>query len=142
MGVSGNVGESLGALNLVGGGGYRVIDFGSGSGILSLASLGSLAAGVPLQIWNWTGNVWTGGGTDQLKIRAEALGANVRLSDITIFSDSGVTPVRTGEVAWAANGELVAIPEVSGAVGGLMLLLPLVWRERRQWWRGAALRAC
>ena len=95
-----------------------------------------------MQIWNWTGNVWTGGGTDQLKIRAEALGANVRLSDITIFSDSGVTPVRTGEVAWAANGELVAIPEVSGAVGGLMLLLPLVWRERRQWWRGAALRAC
>ncbi len=138
--IAGSVTETFGALTLSGEpGGFRVIDFGSGSGILNFASLESGTAGLPVQIWNWSGNVWIGGGTDQLKITSALLGANILLSDITIFSDSGVTTVRTGEVAWA-NGELVAIPEVSGALGGLALLLPLAWRERRQWWRGAALR--
>ena len=137
--LSGTVSETLGALTLTSGGGFRVIDFGSGSGVLTFGSLSSGSAGVPLQIWNWTGNVWTGGGTDQLKITSGTLGSNISLSDITIFSDSGITTVRTGEVAWS-GGELVAIPEARSLLGGLLLLMPLAWRERRQWWRGAAAR--
>ena len=138
--TSGSVAETLGALTLVGGGGIRVIDFGSGSGSLTFSSLASSGAGVPLQIWNWSGNAWTGGGTDRLIITSGQLGANTNLSDITIFSDSGTTTVRTGEVAWGAGGELVAIPEARSVLGALMLLMPLAWRERRQWWRGAAAR--
>ena len=136
--ISGNAVETFGALTLSGGGGVRVIDFGSGSGVLTFGSLASTAMGIPLHIWNWTGNIWTGGGTDQLKIASGVLGANILLSDITIFSDSGDTLVRTGEVVWGSEGELVAIPEASSVLAtGLMLSL-LAWKERRQWSRGAA----
>ena len=74
-------------------------------------------------------------------ITTASLGSNISLADITIFSDSGVTTVRSGEVAWGSGGELVAIPEARSVLASLLLLLPLAWRERRQWWRGAAARA-
>lgn len=135
--ISGSVSETFGPL-ILSGGGIRVIDFGSGSGVLTFGSLSSSAPGNSLHIWNWTGQLLTGGGTDQLRITSGVLGANLTLADITIFGDSGITPAGTGEVVWTSDGELVAlvaVPEPSSVLAGLLILGLSAWRERHQWAR-------
>ncbi len=133
--LSGAVTETLGNLTLSGSSGLRVIDFGSGSGILTFNVLDGTTSGLALQVWNWNGNAYRGGGTDRL-ILAGGLGSNLTLSDITFFSDSGFTSLGTPTWVSGTSGELVvAVPE-AGTLGALLALLgPLAWRERRQWAR-------
>ena len=131
--LSGAVTETLGALTLAGGAGARVIDFGATSGVLTFASL-SAASSLPGQIWNWSGNVGIGGGTDRLFITSGAFGGSLAASDISFFSGPG-TGLYTGATTFTSGGELVPVPEASTLLAVLGLIAPLAWRERRHWMR-------
>jgi autotransporter-associated beta strand protein len=130
--LSGAVTETLGALTLAGGAGARVIDFGATSGVLTFASL-SAASSLPLQIWNWSGNIGIGGGTDRLFI-TNGFGGSLVASDVSFFSGSG-TGLYSGATAFTSGGELVPVPEASTLLAVLGLMAPLAWRERRHWMR-------
>ncbi len=135
--LSGAVTETLGALTLAGGAGIRVIDFGATSGVITFTSL-SADSHLPLQIWNWSGTIGTGGGTDRLFITG-GLGGSLAASDISFFSGSG-TGLYTGATTFTSGnelvpGELVPVPEASTLLAVLGLIAPLAWRERRHWMR-------
>ena len=136
--LSGAVTETLGNLTLSGTTGLRVIDFGLGSGILTLNVLDGATSGRSLQVWNWSGLGVVGGGTDQL-ILAGGLGSNLSLSDISFYSDSGISGL--GSAAWVAGtaGEvtvsIATVPEAGSLGAVLALLAPLAWRERRHYAR-------
>jgi autotransporter-associated beta strand protein len=104
--LSGAVTETLGSLTLSSGSGFRVIDFGSTSGVLTLASLTAEIA-LDLQIWNWSGTTGTGGGTDQLIISSGSLGGELSTSNIKFFSDSGTTLLSSAGM-FTGTSELVA----------------------------------
>ena len=131
--LSGAVTETLGAMTLSGGAGARVIDFGAGSGVLTFTSL-SAASSLPLQIWNWSGTIGNGGGTDRLIITGGSLGGSLTASDVSFYSGSG-TGLYSGATVFTSGGELVPVPEASTLLGVLGLLAPLAWRERRHWMR-------
>ena len=135
--LSGAVTETLGALTLTSGAGARVIDFGATSGVLTLDSL-SAASHLPLHIWNWSGTIGTGGGTDRLFI-TNGFGGSLAASDISFFSDSGTT-LLAGPAVFNSSGELVPVPEANTLLGVLGLMAPLAWRERRHWMRCRAAR--
>jgi len=105
--LSGAVTETLGSLTLSGAG-ARVIDFGSGSAVLTLASL-TAASPLSLQIWNWSGTTGTVGGTDQLIISNGSLGGSLSTSDISFYSDSGTSLISGAAVFNTTSGELVAV---------------------------------
>ena len=132
--MSGAVTETLGTVTLSGTVGLHVIDFGLGSGVLTLDLLQSTATGVSLQVWNWNGRANVGGGTDRLIISG-GFGSNLTLSDITFFSDSGSSSLGSARWVSGSAGELVAVPEAGSLAAVLALLGPLAWRERRQWAR-------
>jgi autotransporter-associated beta strand protein len=125
--LSGNVTEALGAMTLSGGNAdRRVIDFGSGSGNLSMENLtGSSSQG--LEIWNWTD------GTDHLYVNSGSLWGGLTTSTISFFSDQGSGLVGTAQ--FTSSGELVPVPEASTLLAVLGLMAPLAWRERRHWMR-------
>ncbi len=130
--LSGAVTETLGALTLAGGTGIRVIDFGVTSGALTFDSL-TADSSLPLQIWNWSGNIGIGGGTDRLFITS-GFGGSLVASDVSFFSGSG-TGLYSGTTAFTSGGELVPVPEASTLLAVLGLMAPLAWRERRHWMR-------
>ena len=105
--LSGAITETLGSLTLAGAG-ARVIDFGSGSGVLTLASL-TAASPLSLQIWNWSGTTGSGGGTDQLIISSGSLGGSLSTTDISFYSDSGTTLLSSAAVIDADSDELVPV---------------------------------
>jgi hypothetical protein len=88
---------------------------------------------LPLHIWNWSGNIGIGGGTDRFIISN-----GLAPSNISFFSDSGTT-LYSGATTFSGTelvpGELVPVPEASTLLGVLGLMAPLAWRERRHWMR-------
>jgi autotransporter-associated beta strand protein len=126
--LSGAVTETLGALTLAGGAGARVIDFGATSGVLTFASL-TADLSLPLHIWNWSGNIGIGGGTDRFIISN-----GLAPSNVSFFSGSG-TGLYSGATVFTSSNELVPVPEASTLLGVLALMAPLAWRERRHWMR-------
>ena len=137
--LSGTVTETLGALTLAGGAGARVIDFGLGGGVLTFASL-TAESSLPLQIWNWSGTIGTGGGMDRLFITN-----GFAPSNISFFSGTG-TGLYSEATGFTSSGELVPgglvpVPEASTLLGVLGLMAPLAWRERRHWMRCREARA-
>ena len=140
--LSGAVTETLGALTLAGGAGIRVIDFGATSGVLTFASL-TATSSLPVQIWNWSGNIGIGGGTDRLFI-TNGFGGSLLASDISFFDGAG-TGLYSGATTFTSGnelvpGELVPVPEASTLLAVLGLIAPLAWRERRHWMRCRAAR--
>jgi autotransporter-associated beta strand protein len=135
--LSGAVTETLGALTLSGAAGARVIDFGVTSGVLTFSSL-TADSSLPLQIWNWSGTIGTGGGTDRFIISSGSFGGSLAASNISFFSDSGTT-LYSGATTFSGTelvpSELVPVPEASTLLGVLALMAPLAWRERRHWMR-------
>jgi hypothetical protein len=126
--LSGAVTETLGALTLSGDAGARVIDFGATSGVLTFASL-TADSSLPLHIWNWSGNLGIGGGTDRFIISN-----GLAPSNVSFFSGSG-TGLYSGATVFTSSNELVPVPEASTLLGVLGLMAPLAWRERRHWMR-------
>jgi hypothetical protein len=110
-----------------------VIDFGATSGLLTFASM-SASSSLPIQIWNWSGTIGTGGGTDRLIITGGSLGGSLAASDVSFYSGSGVG-LYSGATVFTSGGELVPVPEASTLLGVLGLMAPLAWRERRHWMR-------
>ncbi len=131
--MAGPVTESMGALTLTSGSGVRVIDFGSGSSLLTFASIASDATTVAVQIWNWSGTTVSGSGPDQLRITSGLLGANIDLTDISFFSGSG-TGLYTQPTGFTGidGKELAPVPEAGGVLTALLLLGSAGWRERRK----------
>jgi fibronectin-binding autotransporter adhesin len=107
-------------------GGNVVIDLSSGNSILSFADVGTWT-GI-LNIWNWTGAVWTAGGTDQLLFLSNQ--GNVNLANVNFYSDAGITPIGSGGAGFVGN-ELVPVPEPSALAVSAVLLGLIGFRERR-----------
>ena len=85
-----------------------------------------------LNIYNWTGNASTGGGTDQLYFGSDTTGLTAaQLLDFQFYSGSGTGAYGAGALI-LANGEIVPVAETStwlaaalgaGAIG--------FWQRRR-----------
>ena len=113
-----------------------MIDFGVGSDVLTFASL-TAASSLPVQIWNWSGTIGIGGGTDRFIITGGSLGGSLAASNISFFSGSG-TGLYSGATTFSGTElvpGLVAVPEANTLLGVLGLMAPLAWRERRHWMR-------
>lgn len=127
--LSGNVVETVGILNVQG---DSVLDFAAGSGIWNFAdSSGATAWTGVLKVWNWSGNLVVGGGTDQLFFGSNASSLTLdQISRIEFFSGSGTGSLGAGTLL--SNGELVPVPEPSALLAGGGLLLLAFVRERRR----------
>ncbi|MEI6072669.1 MAG: autotransporter-associated beta strand repeat-containing protein, partial [Verrucomicrobiae bacterium] len=125
-----SVSTSLGALTLTE---NSIIDFGlaSSTNILNLGSA-TWTPGKTIQIWNWSGTPYFGGGTEQLMVSGKS-GWEDNLSSISFYTDSGSSLIGGGGAMFAGY-ELVAVPEPATwsymaaiALGGAVLLI----RRRR-----------
>ena len=108
-----------------------MIDFGkmSGTNVLTFAASTFPGTGT-LQVWNWSGNIATGGGTDQLFFGNSAGGLTGGTSaSVQFFTGSGSGSLGFG--TQLANGELVPVPEPSPWMAGLGLLGMALFRRSR-----------
>jgi autotransporter-associated beta strand protein len=123
--------ETLGVATLTA---DSVIDLGAGASVLAFAdSSGATWTGTFLDVWNWTGTVDAGGGTDQLFFGSDLTGLTIeQLGKIRFFSDGGTTQLGTGATI-LGNGEVVpsAIPEPTSVATLGVAALGLLARRRR-----------
>ena len=87
-----------------------------------------------LKIYDWTGTVGTGNGTDQLYIGANNTTqglTSAQLSDIIFYSDAGITQI-AGATIQLADGEVVPVPEPSTWVAGALALAAVGYTQRRR----------
>ena len=123
MTLSGNITETVGTLSLSASS-TGIIDLGTNSTIWTFANSSAQTWGGVLQVWNWSGNVAVGGGTDQLFFGNTSSGLTLaQASQVEFFSDGGTTSLGTGILL--PTGELVPVPEPSAwlAVGGIALII-------------------
>ncbi len=117
-----------------------IIDFGVGGSNLTFLKTNADQWTGQLQIWNWSGDYGTTGGTDQLLVK-EFGSYHIPADRIQFFSDNGVHAIgREGAsfVSLPGGGwELVPIPEASTLAGMLALVGLAGWRERRHFFRCA-----
>ena len=108
-----------------------VIDMGNGSSALAFAnSAGSAWAGA-LSVYNWSGNLGTGGGADELFFGSDQTGlTSAQLAQLKFYSDAGTTLLGTGATV-LSTGE--AVPTVPEPASGLTLLAAggFAWAGRR-----------
>ena len=131
--LSGNVTETMGTLTL--GSGTSILDFSTASGIVSFAASNAQTWTGTLQVWNWSGTIATGGGTDRLFFGTNTSGLTAgQISNITFYTGAGTGQINL-PLQLLSNGELVPVPEPSALLGGLALLSPIAWRSRRRWMR-------
>ena len=126
-----SVSTSLGALTLTD---TSIIDFGlsSTNNILTLGAVTSWTSTKTIEIWNWSGTPFFGGGSERLMV-SDTTGWTTNLGSINFFTDSGTTLIGGGGAMFAGY-ELVAVPEPATwsymaaiALGGAALLI----RRRR-----------
>jgi fibronectin-binding autotransporter adhesin len=114
--------EDLGALTLAA---NSVIDFGAGSdSVLTFASASGTWTGT-LDILNWSGTAYTGGGAEQLRFTSDP---TAYLSQITFAGIAGAVAIDNGTYF-----EVVPVPEPATVAGALGLLGVAGWWERRRW---------
>lgn len=125
---SGGFAETLGVASVTGGA-TSIIDMGT-TGANTVTFAASAAAswtGMTLDIYNWTGTVDAGGGTDKLFFgnSGAGLGAS-QLAKIRFFSTAGTTQVGVGS-AILSTGEVIAssVPEptclgLAAITGGIL----------------------
>jgi len=123
-GASNNT-AGIGALTLQS---TSTIDMSSGASIIAFADSHSLSWTGTLNIYNWSGIPWTGGGTDELFFGTDSTGLTAtQLADIQFYSGSGTGAYTVGALI-LANGEVVPIPEVRTFVPGFLALFVLLMR--------------
>jgi fibronectin-binding autotransporter adhesin len=119
-------------------GGYAGSFSGSGAGLsstLTFANSNATEGWTGLQVFNWDGAGWTGGGNDRI-LFSSYTGSQVVFggSEVQFYSDSGTTVIGSGGQLVTSPGggwELVPVPEPSTVVGVLGLIGMAAWRERR-----------
>jgi hypothetical protein len=119
-------------------GGYAGSFSGSGAGLsstLTFANSNATDGWTGLQVFNWDGAGWTGGGNDRI-LFSSYTGSQVVFggSEVQFYSDSGTTVIGSGGQLVTSPGggwELVPVPEPSTVVGVLGLIGMAAWRERR-----------
>jgi autotransporter-associated beta strand protein len=120
--------ETVGVLTLTA---NSIIDLGAGASILNFANSSGASWSGTLSIWNWTGTVGNGGGTDQLVFAGGTGGlTGAQLSQIQFFSDTGSTLLAPAIIL--SSGEVVPVPEPATwfTIFGLAALVGLVERRR------------
>ena len=126
---TGGVNQAIGSVKQTA---SSIIDFGSGTSKLSFSDI-SAWSGI-LSVWNWTGTIYTGGGTDQLIFTANSSALN--LGNVQFYSDDGMHAIGSGAsflVGGATgSGELVPVPEPAAVMSALLLLGAIGWRERKR----------
>ena len=117
------------------------IDFGASNvgGVLNLGSASGWNGSSTLSIYNWSGTPWSGSSNDadQLLVSAanEASWTADNLAHINFYSGQGSGEFGVGARLVSLGGgefELVAVPEPSTVVAGLLLAGIAGWRERRR----------
>ncbi len=125
LAMTGTMSDSVGALTLSQ---NSTIDMGTGSAQLTLYSLGGLTSN-SLSIYNWSGNLGTGGGTDRLFLSTTTL---LDLNQIKFF-DGGAGSTQIGYATLRLDGgELVPVPEPATIIGAFAFVGMIVLRERRR----------
>ncbi len=143
---TGGLSDSAGVFSLTGNA-TAVIDFADSSSLLRFASTNTSQWNGRLEIWNWTGNLYSGAGGNQLAFNNFS-GPDYFTGDrVQFYSDNGMTPRGYG-AAMVGNLEcgytltaITAIPEASSVAAVLALLGLIGWRERRYFTRSPEARA-
>jgi len=131
----GSVLPGMGALTLQS---SSIIDLSNGASIIAFANsaLQSWTVGATLSIYNWSGNILTGNGTDQLYFGTDATGLTVaQLSQISFYSDSGSTFLGVGSWGTDLDGEVVPlapVPEPSTWIGAALALGAIGFTQLRK----------
>jgi len=107
------------------------IDLGNGSSIIQFSESSNLAwdGSSTIFIDNWDGNRLTGGGTDQLIISNAGL-TESQLGQVVFRNPTGLEPGLYDAVF--IGEELVPVPEPATVIGGTLLALFALWRERKR----------
>lgn len=127
---SGGFDQAVGPLMVAAG--TSVIDLtnADSSSILTFSGISSTAWIGTLQVWNWSGTLWTPGGGDQLVFSNLTNIGNINLNNIQFFEGSGEFPIGSG-AAFVGN-ELVPVPEINSLLTALGLCLTICRRESRR----------
>ena len=119
---NGNSNTTSGTLHL---GNSSAIDLSGGGSFTFAPSVGTWTG--TLTVLNWSNatpiNFGNSGGLD-----------STQLNQIAVF-DGGFASTNLGAFTLDGGGTLVPVPEMGALLGGLGLLAPLAWRERRHWMR-------
>ena len=112
-----------------------IIDLGDGASVIAFANSLTKSWTGTLSIYNWTGNLLTGNGTDQVYFGTDITGLSaLQLSQINFYSGSGTGFL--GIASWGSDfdGEIVPvpIPEASTWIGGALVLGALCFSQRRR----------
>ena len=141
LNLNGVSNETVGTLTLSG---NSVIDFGALGTATTMHFANSSAAtwgSFTLQIWNWEGNPYVGGGTDQLFFGSDNTGLiSSQLNKITFYPGDGTStpyslPTGFAPIVGSSFGEVAPVPEPSAVVACLSLLGLAGYRERRRFVR-------
>ena len=140
----GGLSDTAGVFSLAGSG-TRNVDFGAGTSTLLARTDATtwLASGGKLEVWNWTGTLGIGGGTDHFDFPALAGGGTTfTLRQVQLYSGSnGTGPNGTGPLGSGAGFvgnelvPLVVIPRTYFAVAVIGLIGLIGWRKRRRFTR-------
>ncbi len=132
-GSTGTRTAGIGALTLTA---NSTIDFGTGNSIIEFAGLGAHTAGTgpDLAILNWTGTLFTPGGTDQLLFAGTTTDFTSKFdqSDVSFNGIDGYTAIQIA----AGYYEIVAVPEPSTWLAAALALSAIGFSQRKR------LRAC
>jgi autotransporter-associated beta strand protein len=110
-----------------------VINLGAGMSVLAFAGSSAQTWTATLSIYNWSGTLGTGHGTDQLYFGTDATGLTaMQLSQIAFYSDGGTTFLGTAGYASGMDGEVVPVSEPSTWFAAALAFGGLGFTQRRR----------
>lgn len=115
-----------------------ILNLATGTSIIAFTNSSSKTWTGTLSIYNWSGNLVTGNGTDQVYFGTDITGLTLgQLGQISFYSDSGTTFL--GNAAWGTDldGEIVPltpVPEPGTWVGAALALGAIGFTQRRRFW--------
>jgi autotransporter-associated beta strand protein len=107
-----------------------IIDLGNGASTLAFANSAGAAWAGTLNVYNWTGNVNTGGGTDALFFGSDQSGlTSAQLAQLRFYSDAGTTLLGSGTTILSTGEAVPTVPEP--ATGMILSAVAIGWAARR-----------